>query len=499
MRMKLYIQKQYYIILLFLLVLGSCREDKITPDSYGSIVGVVLLDTNENIEIRNATISTNPATSSIFTDSLGRFSFDSVQVNTYTLRAEKNQFVTALESVTVFPNQTSNVIIRLRPDSLDNSPPTISFDAIPFNGEIEQDVDLTLEWSAMDEDPSDALTFDVKLFNSDQTQNELIAENTNKNFLYVEDLQYNQTYFWQVIVKDGQSSVNGPVWQFTTKSFPDNRFVFVKENNGKFDIYSSDAFGNEIRLTNNSGSNWRPKMNPSRSKIAYISNVGLEPHLYLMDRDGSNVSKVTQIPITSYNIFEMNYCWSPDGTKLLYMNGPKLYSINTDGTGLQLMSEAPEGFVFTTCDWTDQNERIAVRTTGTFNYNSESYILDNNGVYLQRILNDVEGSTGGIEFSIDGNYVVYTQDVSGFEAVDGRQLDSHIFLLNLNNLEKTDISITKSPGTNDLDPHFSPDGSKIIFVNSNNDGVSPQNIYIIDIHGTTRTLLIENAFMPEWK
>lgn len=498
MRIQLYTQIPW-CFLAILLLFGSCREDKITPEEYGSIVGVVLLDTDENIEIRNATISTNPPTSSIFTDSLGRFSFDSIQVNTYTLRAEKNQFITALESVTVFPNQTANVIIRLRPDSLDNNAPSLPFDEMPFDGEENVNNNLTLEWFATDEDDADILTYDVKLFNSDQTENELIAQNIDKSFVFLENLEYNQTYFWQVTVNDGQTRVNGPVWQFKTKPFPDHRFLFVQEQNGKFDIYSSDATGNKVKLTNNSGSNWRPKMNPSRNKIAYISNIGLEPHLYLMNRDGSDVFKVTQIPITSYNIFEMDYCWSPDGTRLLYMNANKLYAINIDGTGLQLVNEAPEGFVFTTCDWTNQDERIAVRTTGTFNYNSETYILDNNGVYLQRILNDIEGSTGGVEFSIDGNHVVYTQDVSGFEAADGRQLDSRVFLLNLNNLTKTDLSIVKPPGTNDLDPHFSPDGSKVIFVNTNNDGISPKNVYIMDTDGTTRTLLFEDATMPEWK
>lgn len=497
--MKLYYIKINFLLLAFSLSFWTCREEKITPEEYGSIVGVVLLDTDENIEVRNATISTNPPTSSIFTDSLGRFSFDSIQVNTYTLRAEKNQFVTALESVTVFPNQTANVIIRLRPDSLDNIAPDLPSEAIPFDGATAQDINLTLEWSATDEDESDVLTYDVKIFNSDQTENELIAQDIEKRFVNLENLEYNQTYFWQVTVKDGNTSVNGPVWQFKTKEFPDHRFLYVRESNGKFDIYSSDAFGSEIRLTNNSGSNWRPKMNPNRTKIAYISNIGLEPQLYLMNRDGSNAFKITNIPITSFNNFEIDYCWSPNGAKLLYMNASKLYAINTDGTGLELINEAPEGFVFTTCDWTAQNERMVVRTTGTFNYNSEAYLLDGNGVYLQRILNDVEGSTGGVEFSIDGHYVLYTEDVSGFESADGRQLDSHMFLLNLNNLTTTDLSFLKPAGTNDLDPHFSPDGSKIIFVNTNNDGISPKNIYFMDVDGSTRTLLFENAVMPEWK
>ena len=202
------------------------------------------------------------------------------------------------------------------------------------------------------------------------------------------------------------------------------------------------------------------------------------------------------------NLLELNFCWSPDGTRLLYTNSSKLYSIQQDGTGLRLIATAPAGQNFITCDWTEQGDAIVARTTGNFNFNSQIYILNGEGVVLQRVIDDELGSLGGAEFSINGNYLLYTQDVSGFESADGRQLNARIFMYDLTTFTTTDLSTGKPAGTNDLDAHFSPDGSRVIFVNTNNDGISPKDIYVLEIDDTVlnkRTLLFENAEMPEWR
>ena len=93
--------------------------------------------------------------------------------------------------------------------------------------------------------------------------------------------------------------------------------------------------------------------------------------------------------------------------------------------------------------------------------------------------------------------------MSEFENAAGRQLDAHIFVKNLENNITFDLSdidfLGKEPGTNDLDPRFSPDGSKVIFVNTNNDEISPRNIMIMNIDGRDRTVLFEGAEMPDWR
>lgn len=487
-------------ISLFLLFSWSCQENTIEPEVFGSVFGEVLL-TDENVPIEMATISTNPPTSSIFTDMDGRFVLEDIPEGTYSLRAEKSGFLTTVSTISVFGDRDASVIIRLAKDSLDNYPPTVPVAIMPVDGAASLPVNISLQWSASDPDEEDIATYTVLLFNEDQSQSIIVAEEIEDTTAMLMDLDYGTNYFWQVIASDGKNDpVYSPVWGFSTEAFPDLRYLYTKSDNGIYDIYASDELGNAIRLTENGASNWRPRMNPQRTKIAYISNFNIDPQLYIMDRDGSNQMQVTEIPVSSTgNQFELDFAWSPDGTQLLYMANAKLYTINMDGSGLSLFAQAPFGFTFAECDWTEQGNNIAARTVGVNVYNSSMFVIDEDGEYTSQFFSDIPGSSGGPMFSIAGDKVLYTHDVSGFESADGRQLDSRIFIRDLTNNTVLDISFEKENGTNDLDPRFSPDGSKIIFLNTNNDGISQRDIWIMDVDGTDRELLFENAEMPEWK
>jgi len=487
-----------YSILFFLLVMiTSCQEKTFEPEVFGSLFGEVLLN-SDNTPLENVKISTNPPTSSIFTDDAGRFALENVPTNSYTIRAEKDGLITSVESVTVYENQTANVIIEMVPDTMDSQTPDAPFDPTPASGSIDQPVDLTLFWSSFDLD-GDALLFDVILYNSDQTQSMTLASAVPDSMLEV-TLEYNTTYFWQVSASDGfNDPVFSEVWSFTTEPFPDHRFLFAREVSGKYEIFSSDEEGTAIQLTDNVNNNWRPIMNRQRTKIAFISDAGIEPQIYIMNRDGSGITQVTTVPISGTNNLELDFCWSPDGTQLLYMNNTNLYRINIDGSGFNLFVEAPPGFYFVECDWTDQNDLIIARTTGADPYNSLIYTFSIAGNYLGQVYSNIPGGTGGPIFSIDGTSFLYTHDISGYQAVDGRQLDATVFIKNINNQAMSDLSGGKPAGTNDLDPRYSPDGSKIIFVNTNNDGISQKNIWTMNLDGSGRTLLFENAEMPDWR
>ena len=486
-----------YTLLLLLMMYSSCREQDFIPETFGDIFGQVLV-VGTNSAVENATITTNPPTDILQTDALGRFALEDIKAGSYTLRVEKAGYVTKVDNIAVVGDKSSNVIITLTSDSLANTPPVAPAEPMPMSGAKELATSLTLSWTASDPDGDD-LSYDIQVFNADQSQMINIGQ-TSESSVDIENLNYDDAYFWQVTVNDGKAApVNGDLWSFETAPFPDNRFLFCKNENGKYDIYSSDENGNAIQLTNNSVNNWRPRMNPARDKIAYLSNSGLETHIYLMDRDGSDVEKITSIAVTGDNIFDLDFAWSPDGEKLLYMNGNKLYTVNRDGTGTQLFANAPNGFSYAECDWTIVDDRVLARLVGDNLYNSIIYLYEADGTFVQPLLTDIPGSTGGAMFTLVGTGLIYTHDVSGFEVADGRQLDARIFIRDLSAAVPSDLSLNKVPGTNDLDPRISPDGASIIFMNTNNDGISPKNIYKMDIDGTDRELLFENAEMPDWR
>jgi len=107
-----------------LVLLFGCKEDPIMPIALGSLNGQVLLKEN-NQPIEGASITTNPATTSLLTDVFGEFSLIDIPAGTYNVRIEKDDLITKLESVTVLANQSTDAVFRLEPDSLDNKAPNI--------------------------------------------------------------------------------------------------------------------------------------------------------------------------------------------------------------------------------------------------------------------------------------------------------------------------------------------------------------------------------------
>jgi Tol biopolymer transport system component len=121
------------------------------------------------------------------------------------------------------------------------------------------------------------------------------------------------------------------------------------------------------------------------------------------------------------------------------------------------------------------------------------------GTVQTTILNNVLGAAGGINLSVDNNLLLYTYDVSEFENANYRQLNTNLFLYNFSTGERSNISFNKAAGTNDLDPRFSPNESKVIMVNTSNDGISNKQIYLLDISGESREMIIDHSFMPDWE
>ncbi|MEA3478845.1 MAG: hypothetical protein U9R60_11740, partial [Bacteroidota bacterium] len=261
----------------------------------------------------------------------------------------------------------------------------------------------------------------------------------------------------------------------------------------------SDSAAPVIQLTEFPGSfAWNPQLNPDRDLIAFSSNYGVEPQIYHMKRDGSEIKKVTTLPNISYNNQGIGFCWSPDGEKILYANYDKIFRINRNGTGLVLVSTISAGKNFRNVDWNGHTNKIVAQVTTQQIFNSEFYIMDWDGTNAQLFLEDWPGRMDNPRFYIDGSKVLFTWDESGYNSVDGRMLDSRIYTLTTDYADTTNLSEGKADGTNDLQARWSPDGAWIIFMNQSNTGLGPKNIWVMDNEGSRRRLIIEDAELPFW-
>ncbi|GAA4271132.1 carboxypeptidase regulatory-like domain-containing protein [Aquimarina gracilis] len=488
------------ITALLVLVTISCSEDTIDLEGLGSVKGrVVRVGTNEPLE--NVKISTNPGSSTVFTNAEGFYLLENVPAGDYSLSAQREGLLAVFEGITVIAERELEVVFEMDVETAGNRPPDAATLLTPKDNAVDTAIDLELVWSANDPD-DDTLKFTVTLRNEDNDNVE-VFENITDTTYALTGLSYGTKYFWQVSSNDEiNAPVNSTTFAFTTAIPPNNRVVYTRLVNGNSVIYSADESGNtEIALTSTSKNSFRPRRNTNTGKIAFLQSVGSQTHLFTMNEDGSDVRQVTsQVGVSGFNLEEVDFSWDANGSRLLFPNQDKLYSINVTGSGLNLVYQTTNGNLITEVDNNENTGIIALKTNDLNGYSVEIFTINTSGVVQGTVLTGQNGAAGGINLSIDGTQLLYIRDISGSENTTYRRLDSHIFIHNFNGNPTVDVSIDKTSGTNDLDPRFSPNDASVIYVNTSNDGISARNIQVVRLSDLgDRTTLLENSAMPDWE
>ncbi len=495
-------------------LIAANNDAKITvsPTLYGSISGIVFTPDGKT-PVAGASVTTNPPTSAIATDTNGEFAISKVTVGNYTVTASKTGYEPTSVAIAVGSGGTVQAVIFLSTSS--SNVPSAPTDPSPADQAADQPVSVALSWHnpAAASGNADTTRFNVYLYQSGSNIPDLIASDIADTTTTVSNLRFNTTYFWQVVAKGTDTiSTNGNVWSFTTMPLPDNPYVFARMVDGNYQIFSSDSgAANVVRLTNDNYRDWWPRFNPRHDVIAFTSDANVDPQIYTMNLDGSNVFQVTTVGVTGYGNNGTGFGWSPDGAYLIYGHNNNLYRINSDGSGLTLIATAPAGMNFTDCSYSPQGNKIVALAVGPNLYDSEIYLMNLDGSDTTLLVPETPGVTASPSFSIDGNKVLYTHDVSGYEDNEGRMLDSHIFEIDINTKQTFDLSAntqytgdSKPDGRNDLYPRYSPDGAYIIFENAPNTPGSQGDIWVMSSsangsNDNSRHMLIQNGAMPDWK
>ncbi|MBF4491849.1 carboxypeptidase regulatory-like domain-containing protein [Flavobacterium sp. MR2016-29] len=484
---------------LFLLFVVSCSEEKIGDSEFGTVTGrVVNAATFEPME--NVKILSSPTSSTVFTDADGKFTVSNVKVGEYSFQAQKDGFIAKFEAATITANNTSEIVFELNKATANNKPPTVPVLVSPIDNSTGQSVSLDLTWTDTDPD-NDVLTFKVTLRNSTNSDIK-VYDGIKEKKITLTDLLYGTKYYWQVEVADG---INTPVLSvanaFTTIAFPNTRYLFVKTVNNNNVIFTADDAGKQYQLTSLDKNYWRPRRNNQAQKIAFIGTNGSQNDIYTMNYDGTEVKRITStVPIAGFNSEYIGYSWNASGSEFIYPNFDKLYKISSDGSGLSKIFQTPNGKFISECDWSADGTKIALKVNDSNGYNVEIYVINISGVILTTILSGQTGAAGGLNFSVTGQKLVYTRDVSGFENFNYRQLDSRIFEYNFATGASTQIITEKTLGTNDFDVRYSPNESDLIFTNTSNDGISIKNIVKTTLGvANSRMIMFSGTAMPDWE
>lgn len=119
-------------------------------------------------------------------------------------------------------------------------------------------------------------------------------------------------------------------------------YLGMSMGSGSADIYKINLKGEiEKRLTNGPAGaiNVEPSLSPDGSKIAFSSERGGRPMIYVMNSDGSNVKR-----LTFKGTYNSSPSWSPDGSKIAFAGQDDsnfdVYVMNADGSNLRRITSA---------------------------------------------------------------------------------------------------------------------------------------------------------------
>jgi hypothetical protein len=486
----------------FILILAlsySCSEETIDDTGFGTVTGrVVEAVTFEPIE--NARVSSNPNTSAVFTDEDGYFTIENVPTGDYAFEARKDGFIVKFEAGTVLKELETELVFELEPIEEINQSPTVPELLTPLDNAEDLSLSVNLTWQSTDAE-DDELTYKITLRN-DITDEITIYEDITTTSYTLTSLNYSTKYFWQVSVSDGiNSEVNSLTQSFRTLEFPNARYLFTRKIGDNNVIFTADDAGNELQITSDATNSFRPRKNIPANKIAFLRTTGGQAHIYTMNPDGSDVFKVTAgIPAAGFNLDYYNFSWKSNGSQLIYSNFDKLYKINVDGSGLELIFQTPNGKFISECDWSVDSSIIALKVTNLNGYETEVYVINSTGTVIENVISGTMGAIGGLHLSVTNSKLIFTRDITGFESFDYRQLDTRIFQYDFITDLITEINVQKPAGFIDTDVRYSPTEAELIFMSTANDGISQKNIlkYTIGVTGS-RMEIFENAIMPDWK
>ena len=248
----------------------------------------------------------------------------------------------------------------------------------------------------------------------------------------------------------------GPVWS------PDgSRILFTSE----FDLYvmNSDGTGRTLLVEGDGFAGYRWSPDGSMIAFAAVTVVGADvfEDLWVMNADGSNPRELAANA--------SGPTWSPEGSRLAYFSSnlldPHIRVINVDGTGDRRLTTEPLA-AFQPA-WSPDGSRLAIVTLGE----KDLLLISPDGTGLVN-LTPAGMDDDAPTWSPDGSRIAFNT------GPENQPLESDIATINPDGSSR--VVLTSNPGF-DLSPSWSPDGSRIVFESS---AAGNSEIFVMNADGT---------------
>jgi Tol biopolymer transport system component len=284
-------------------------------------------------------------------------------------------------------------------------------------------------------------------------------------------------------------------------AFPgqNGKIAFVSTRDGNPEIYTMNTDGSGVtRLTNDPQGDCWPKWSADGKRIVFgisgSSFCGFPTDifpafdLYVMNKDGSNVVRLTTDGGTQTSAAKTSATWSPDGSKIAFSEPlypdphVTMYSVRPDGTNLAPMF-----------------------TTDSFSIYDPAWSPDGSRFAISSARGRPEAALAIATVKVDGSD--YSRLPAGVAFAPNWSPDGSQIVFDLNN----SVSVINADGTGPQDlmpgqegdwPAWSPDGSKIVFNRGSAPNAINTDLYTINPDGTGLTRLTNNNMsddQPDWQ
>lgn len=287
------------------------------------------------------------------------------------------------------------------------------------------------------------------------------------------------------IIPDGTRAVR--VSQITGRSnnpeFSSDGTALAYDHSFSVYVVNSDGTGRRLLVRNG----YEPTWWPNGDKLLFSRyRVDNDVAICSINADGTGRTELTNGSI--------NYepAWSPDGSKIVFVRDrdlPQLWTMDADGSRETRLTRAP-GKEDVSPEWSPNGAKVLFTRSKSYGrrclYRTDVLVINVDGSEVTNLTKTCRRRELSPHWSPDGSKIVFTRGTTrGFQ----------IFMMNSNG---TGVRrLTDGPRRNHS-PVWSPDGSKIAFISTRGGN---RELYIMNADGTaetrlTRTRAIESQ--PMW-
>jgi Tol biopolymer transport system component len=170
-----------------------------------------------------------------------------------------------------------------------------------------------------------------------------------------------------------------------------------------------NADGSNVRrLTNHPARDVSASWSPDGKQIAFMSDRDGGFDVYVMNADGSNVTRRTTTGSSWFPV------WSRDGTRLAFHVNRDVHVTSSDGPGLQRLTTDPANGMYPT--WSPDGSRIAFMSWR--NGRTELFVMNADGSNQTKLLAMDPGDAIDPRWSPDGSRIVFVHMPGGMSGAE---------------------------------------------------------------------------------